>query len=399
MSEVDQNGIVAAIIPAGGLGNRFGHAQCKQFLELGHWPVLAHTLSKFDQTAAVDQVVIVVPRGYKTKVKRDIVKRFGIQKVDQIVIGGQNRQESVYKGFMALREEVDLVIVHDAVRPLVRIKTIEDTITAARKHGAAIAAVPTRDTLKEVRNDGIIRTLDRSCVWQAQTPQVFERSLLARALAAARKDGFVGTDESSLLERLGLPVKVVHGAADNIKITLPEDMVLAESLIETGHMENNMRIGSGYDVHALVPDRKLILGGVEINHTMGLGGHSDADVIVHALCDAILSAACLPDIGVQFPDTDPKWAGVDSLNLLKLSMAKAKAAGFRLAHADMTLMAEKPKIKDYVGQMVRTIAQALDLDTDCLNVKGTTTEGLGAMGREEGMAAWAVVLLEPQAGG
>lgn len=393
MEMVQRSGPVTAIIPAGGSGARFSRTRPKQFVQLGRWPVLAHTLSRFDQTNAVDRVVVVVPRGRKTFVRSEIVKRFGFQNKIEIVVGGEHRQDSVYNGFMALDEDVELVLIHDAVRPLVSIKLIEEVIEAGRMYGAAIAAVPVKDTLKKVQNGTIVDTLDRVSLWQAQTPQVFDRTWLAEALTAARRDGILATDEAALIERCGYPVRVVHGALANLKITSPEDLVLAESLIGYDSMDSRMRVGTGYDVHALVSGRRLVLGGLEIPYNLGLDGHSDADVIIHALCDALLGAAGLPDIGANFPDTDPQWAGVGSLELLELVGEKIRSAGFDLVNADLTLMAEKPKIKNYVPEMGRLMAEALSTEPDLLNIKGTTTEGLGLVGRGEGMAASAVVLL------
>jgi 2-C-methyl-D-erythritol 4-phosphate cytidylyltransferase len=224
-------GTTAAIIPAGGMGQRFSSGRPKQFVELAGWPVLAHTLNRFDQTDAVDQVVVVAPYDLVTDVRRGLIETSGFVKPFVVVAGGETRQESVYQGFMALDEEVDLVVVHDGVRPLVRVSTIEAVVEAARKHNAAIAAVPVRDTLKRVE-DGVIQdTLDRTAIYQAQTPQAFSRLLLAAALAEAKKAGFVGTDEAALIERLGQAVHVVIGAPENIKITMPEDLVLAEAII------------------------------------------------------------------------------------------------------------------------------------------------------------------------
>ncbi len=390
---VKRSGPVTAIIPAGGFGVRFSRTRPKQFVELGRWPVLAHTLSRFDQTNAVDRVVVVVPRGRKTFVRSEIVNRFGFQNEIEIVVGGEHRQDSVYNGFMTLDDDVELVLIHDAVRPLVSIKIIEEVIEAGRMYGAAIAAVPVKDTLKKVKNDTIIDTLDRDSLWQAQTPQVFDRAWLAEALTAARRDGILATDEATLIERCGYPVRVVQGSTVNLKITSPEDLVLAESLTGYDSMDSRTRVGTGYDVHALVSGRRLVLGGLEIPHNLGLDGHSDADVIIHALCDALLGAAGLPDIGANFPDTDPQWAGVRSLDLLERVGEKIRSAGFDLVNADLTLMAEKPKIKNYIPEMARLMAKALSTEPNRLNIKGTTTEGLGLVGREEGMAASAVVLL------
>ncbi|MBW2062138.1 MAG: 2-C-methyl-D-erythritol 4-phosphate cytidylyltransferase [Deltaproteobacteria bacterium] len=393
MNSGERSGPVVAIIPAGGVGRRFNQLQPKQFSDLGQWPVLAHTLSQFEQTASVDRVILVVPEGQEDFVRSEILERFGFQKVVRVITGGERRQDSVYNGFLALEDDIELVLIHDAVRPLVRVKTIEEVIQAARETGAAIAAVPVRDTLKLVEGETIVQTLDRSQLWQAQTPQVFDRLWLAEALSTARENGFIATDEAALIERLGRSVRIVAGAVDNIKITLPEDFILAESLLEYDHKGRDMRIGIGYDVHAFISGRKLMLGGVEVPHEQGLAGHSDADVIVHALCDAMLGAAGLPDIGVNFPDKDSQWAGMEGRAMLGQVAHKVRAAGFDLVNADLTLIAERPRIRDHVPEMIQIMAEALSTEPDRLNVKGTTTEGLGAIGRQEGLAAWAVVLL------
>jgi 2-C-methyl-D-erythritol 4-phosphate cytidylyltransferase len=228
----DKKKIVGAIIPAGGAGQRFGPGQAKQFMDLDGWPILAHCLSRFDQTEAVDQVVVVVPFDQLEYVRKNIIISFGFSKVAALIPGGESRQESVCNGFLAMPDDVDLVVIHDGVRPLVRVSTIENVVEAAKEFGAAISAVKVRDTLKQVDNGVIQSTLDRDFIWQAQTPQAFDRLLLAEALAKAKNDGFVGTDEATLIERLGHPIRIVPGAPENVKITMPEDLVLARCLIE-----------------------------------------------------------------------------------------------------------------------------------------------------------------------
>lgn len=388
----DRSGLVAAIIPAGGASVRFGPGQPKQFTELDGWPVLAHTLSRFEQTTTIDQVIVAVPYDQVRWVKENIVAPFGLTKVQHVVPGGDTRQESVYQGFLVLEDEVELVVIHDGVRPLVRVSTIEAVVETAREKGAAIAAIPVRDTLKQVEEGVIQQTLDRRLTWQAQTPQAFDRGWLAEALAAARRDGFVGTDESGLVERLGYPVYVVPGAADNLKITMPEDMIMAETMA-AGVRESGMRIGMGFDIHPLVKGRKLMLGGVHVPFDRGLAGHSDADVIIHAFCDAMLGAAGLGDIGTHFPDTGSEWAGAAGVDLLRLTGDKIRAEGYELESADLTLLAEKPKIKPLVAQMAKAMAAALSMAPNRINIKATTMEKLGAIGREEGLAAMAAVLL------
>ena len=394
------SGAVAAIIPAGGAGRRFGPCRPKQFVNLAGWPILAHTLARFDQTPMVDQIVVVVPYDQVKSVRKEIIEFLGFLKPMFVVAGGETRQESVYQGFLALGEDVGLVVIHDAVRPLVRVSTIEAVIASAREHGAAIAAVPVRDTLKRVEDHVVRDTLDRERVWQAQTPQAFNRDSLAEALAKAKQDNFLATDDAALVERLGLSVHVVHGAADNIKITMPEDLVLAENIMQLDKEfegNNRMRVGMGFDVHTLVEGRKLMLGGVEVPFEKGLAGHSDADVLAHALCDALLGAAGLGDLGCHFPDTDPKWKDAAGADLLKRTYEKVCAAGYALESADVTLLAERPKIKDLAPQMNQALAEALAVDVGRVNVKATTTEGLGPVGREEGLAAMAVALLTRRA--
>ena len=228
-----QTGQVAVIIPAGGTGKRFG--QPKQFVSLAGWPVLAHTLIRFEQTSAIDSIIVVAPYEQVDEVRESIVAPLGFIKPVQVVAGGETRQASVYQGFLALGDEVDLVVIHDGVRPLVKVTAIEEVVAAAREFGGAILALKVRDTLKRVSGGVVQNTLDRTEIWQAQTPQAFRRAWLAEALCTAKRDGFVGTDESVLMERMGRSVRVVAGDAENLKITMPEDLVLAETLIGLGH--------------------------------------------------------------------------------------------------------------------------------------------------------------------
>jgi 2-C-methyl-D-erythritol 2,4-cyclodiphosphate synthase len=251
-----------------------------------------------------------------------------------------------------------------------------------------------RDTLKEVAQGRVRRTLDRAGLWQAQTPQGFRREILARALAEGNADqaGLAEvTDDVALLEPLGLTAAVVPGSARNLKITTPEDLALAEALIAAGPF----RTGHGYDFHRLVPGRPLWLGGLEIPFEAGLLGHSDADVLAHALADAPLGAAALGDIGGHFSDQDPQWAGLSGARLLSETMAKVRAAGWELVNADLTLIGERPKIAPYRPAMTLALAGALGVSPGQLNIKATTTEGLEATGRGQALAAWATAALRP----
>ena len=379
---------ISAIVVAGGRGRRFGGGRPKQLASLVGRPLLAHTLAAFEQSPAFE-VILVLPGEWREDIEREAVRPFGFQKV-RLVQGGDTRAASTRLGFAA--SSGDLVLVHDGVRPFVTPGLISAVAQAAAIHGAALVAVPMRDTLKEVLQGQVRRTLDRAGLWQAQTPQGFRREILARALAQGEADqaGLLAvTDDVALLEPLGLTSAVVPGSARNFKITTPEDLALAEALVAAGPF----RSGHGYDFHRLVPGRPLWLGGVEIPFETGLLGHSDADVLAHALADALLGAAALGDIGGHFSDQDPQWAGLSGARLLSETMAKVRAAGWELVNADLTLIGEKPKIAPHRPAMLLALAEALGISPGQLNIKATTTEGLEATGRGEALAAWATATL------
>lgn len=395
---------VAAIIPAAGSGIRMGLSSPKQFYELGGTPILFHTLHIFQQLDVIGSIVVVVPRDNCTQVAGQI-QEYELDKVFKVVAGGPRRQDSVLAGLKVLPDEVEIVLVHDGVRPFVPASVIENCIAVAEKEGAAMAAIPVKDTLKVVLPDGVIeRTIDRTGVWQAQTPQAARLSLLKKAFAAAAEDkGFIATDEAALLERINVPVKVVEGSERNIKITRPEDLFLAQTIFMESRGGTNLldgsrdyRIGYGYDAHTLVEGRPLILGGVTVSHARGLLGHSDADVLIHALCDAMLGAVSMGDIGQHFPDTDQKYKNMSSLKILAVVSGLVKEFGYMLHNADITVVAEKPKLAPYMDDMIDNLAEAIGTDQDNINIKATTTEGMGFEGREEGISAYAVVLLKNQ---
>ena len=370
--------MISAIVVAGGKGNRFGGDRPKQLAAMAGRPVLAHTLAAFERSRAME-VILVLPEDWRTVIEREAMRPFGFQKV-RIVTGGPNRTASMRLGFAA--SVGGLVLIHDGVRPLITPALIDAVAEAATAHGAALAALPVRDTLKIVVEGKARRTLDRTEIWQAQTPQGFRREILARALDVVQDSV---TDDAALLEPLGLGAAVVPGSPRNLKITTPEDLALAEAFLAAG----SLRTGHGYDLHHLVPGRPLWLGGLEIPFEFGLLGHSDADVLAHALADALLGAAALGDIGLHFPDRDPKWAGLSGARLLAETMAKVRAAGFELVNADLTLIGERPKIAPYRQAMLAALAGALEVSPGQLNLKATTTEGLEATGRGEALAAWA----------
>jgi len=368
------------------------------FAALAGAPLLAWSVGAFEQCPDVDTIVVVVSPEHIQRAY-ELCAAEGFAKVGAVVPGGQHRMVSVKAGLDALLEEPPAIVcVHDGARPLVSLPTIKCSIEAARVHGAAIAAIAATDTIKRTDADGrIVATLPRSELYQAQTPQTFSFDLLLSAYRRAQRLGWEATDDASLVERLGHPVYVSEGHADNLKITTPDDLARAEWILSRGlgQIAPQVRVGIGYDVHALVEGRPLILGGVKISHSHGLAGHSDADVLFHAICDALLGAAVLGDIGQQFSDTDPQWAGADSGELTRRVTHMLEQAGWRPVNVDATVVCQRPKLAPHIGQMRLNIAAALDLPSDAVSVKATTTEGLGFPGRAEGIAAQAVVLIQP----
>ncbi len=296
---------------------------------------------------------------------------------------------------MHLIDDTAIVLVHDGARPLVSREIIDRCYLAAMQNGAGIAAVPVKDTLKRGDDSGrVTATIDRTSLWQAQTPQAVRKELLEKAF---RHNGDADvTDESSLLEKAAIPVTLVEGAETNIKITRPEDLSLAEKIVQL-QLQPKLRIGHGYDAHRFADNRKLVIGGITVPHSQGLAGHSDADVLTHALCDALLGALGLGDIGRHFPDSDEKFAGIYSINLLEHVVALAKEHGYAIANADITLVCQEPRLAPYLEQMKELLGHTCKIDSGDLNIKATTTEKMGFTGRKEGISCHAVVLLQSYA--
>ncbi|MFO7760490.1 MAG: 2-C-methyl-D-erythritol 4-phosphate cytidylyltransferase [Thermodesulfobacteriota bacterium] len=393
-------GPTVAIIAAGGSGSRLGLDYPKQFCLLNGIPLLVHTLRVFQESALITEIIAVTPRAC-LEITEKLVLDYGLNKVGKIIPGGTERQDSVKKGLDRIPEDSRLVVVHDAARPLVKRETIEACISSALENRAAIAALTVKDTIKETDKDRFIeRTVDRSHLWQAQTPQVMEPELLRRAFREAEKKSFRATDEASLLELTGVKVKLVEGSACNIKITEPEDLVLAESILmrhknrQPAQNAADLRIGQGYDAHRLVEGRDLVLGGVTVPHDRGLLGHSDADVLTHALCDAILGALGLGDLGRHFPDSDPAYRDISSLKLLEKAIEMAAKQGYGLSNCDLTVISQEPKLSPWFNDMRENLATACRVNPEAVNIKATTTESMGFTGRGEGISAHAAVLLQ-----
>jgi 2-C-methyl-D-erythritol 4-phosphate cytidylyltransferase/2-C-methyl-D-erythritol 2,4-cyclodiphosphate synthase len=303
---------------------------------------------------------------------------------------------------LAAATRADLILVHDGVRPFVTPDLIRRVLAAAERRGAAVPLVPVLETLKRLEpSDGAIHTVRRDDYALSQTPQGFRREVLEAALDRADREGFEGTDEAELVERLGHPLARVEGLGENLKITTAEDFRRAEGMLSRPGTAapGEWRVGIGYDVHPLVPGRKLILGGVEIAHPAGPAGHSDGDLICHAATDALLGAAGLSDIGQTFPDTDAALKDASSLDLLAQAGRKVQQAGFAVGNLDVIVVLEEPKIAPHASLMRERIARALGCDSARIGVKGKRGEGLGFAGRREGVAAQAVALLFRQSEG
>ena len=392
-----------ALIPAAGRAARFNTdggsdgpgSGNKVFAPLAGRPLLRWTVEAFAAHAAIDGVLVVAGAGEVARCREALG---GVDKLLSIIPGGDTRQASVAIGLFTLGGAADdLVLVHDGARPLLTSDIITRCLDGAREFGNAVAALPVADTLKAVDEDQKVqRTVDREGLWAVQTPQAFRMATLFDAHIAARDQGWVGTDEASLVEKFGdEPVHLVLGAPDNFKVTRPDDLRLAEAVLRS-RLEAPMgqtRIGFGYDIHPLIAGRRLLLGGVEVPSPRGLDGHSDADVLLHALCDALLGAAGLPDIGNLFPNTDQAYKGISSLELLRQVWERLSAAGYQIGNVDLTLIAEAPKIAPYVPQMRALIAQVLHIEPVRVGIKATTNEGLGSLGRGEGIAAHAVAAI------
>lgn len=387
------------IILAAGQGKRMKASLNKQYLILKNKPVLAHTIGAFERSPLIHEIILVVHEEEQELCRKNILEIYPYKKVKKVVKGGEERQESAYLGLQAMEEETEIVLIHDGARPFVTEQMIQQCIEEAKIYGAVSAGVPVKETVKMMGKDRFVRyTPKREDVWITQTPQAFQRDVIRKAHDFAIDQKILGTDDAMLVEHMGMKVKMVEGDYGNIKITTPEDLMAAEAIFdckreklgrERGE-EKMLRIGQGYDVHRLVEGRKLIIGGVEIPNEKGLLGHSDADVLLHAIKDALLGAAALGDIGKHFPDTDERYRGASSIELLMEVNRMIMEKGYRVGNVDATIIAQKPKMAPYISKMRENIAQALGVHVDCVNVKATTTEGLGFTGTGEGIAAQAV---------
>jgi 2-C-methyl-D-erythritol 4-phosphate cytidylyltransferase / 2-C-methyl-D-erythritol 2,4-cyclodiphosphate synthase len=381
---------VTAIIAAGGAGRRLGTPVPKQLLQLDGRSMLERSVDAFAAHPAVAETIVVLPADLAAAPPQWLASRAPRVRV---VAGGERRQDSVANGFDATDRSADVVLVHDAARPFVTPDVITRVIDAAVAHGAAIAAIPVSDTVKRAEGPSgeriVVDTISRDALYLAQTPQGFAHGVLRDAVALGRS-GVEATDEAMLAERAGHTVRLVDGAAANVKITTAEDFEAAAHRLAAAGLT---RIGVGYDLHRLVAGRRLILGGVHIPFELGACGHSDGDVVCHAVTDALLGAASAGDIGEHFPDTDPRWKDASSLAMLEQIVGLLRTRGFAVVNADVIVVLERPKLGAYRSQIADTLASALGVTAQAVGVKAKTNEGVDAVGRGEAIAAHAVVLL------
>lgn len=376
-----------AIVLAGGSGSRMGAGKNKVLLQLCGKSVISRSVEALSRHA--DSVIVVCRAGDEAALTAALTADGVDVSALRFAPGGETRQASVANGLKLV--ETPCVMVHDGARCLVDDATIDRVKASVAACGTGVAAVPVTDTIKAVdAEENAVATPDRAALRAVQTPQGFTTELLRRAHAQAAAENYLGTDDASLIEHLGLPVHLTEGSRGNIKLTTPEDLTMAESLLSPLPA---LRIGEGYDVHAFAEGRDLILCGVKIPHDRGLLGHSDADVAVHALMDALLGALALGDIGQHFPDTDPAYKGADSVALLRHVVGLLKEHRAQIVNADVTIVAQRPKLMPHIPQMRANLAAAMGVTPDRISVKATTTERLGFEGRQEGISAKAVCLL------
>ena len=363
-----------AIIAAAGKGTRAG--EDKIWLKIGSETMLEKACAPFFDALTVDEVCLAVAPERVEEAKALFCEK---NKPLRVVAGGKTRTESVRNALLLYQDEKDAVVaVHDGARPYVTRALIERAMQVAVKSGSAIPVIPCSDSLRKVTAEGS-RAVPREEIYRVQTPQCFRLGALLKAYAAGEE----ATDDATLYEKHIGEVTLVEGEEKNIKITYLSDI----------YNEVCSRVGVGFDVHPLAPGRALILGGVKIPFEKGLDGHSDADALVHAIMDAVLTAAHLPDIGHWFPPDDPKYEDADSIELLKEVKKLVAAEGYRVKNVSATVMAEAPKLAPYLSKMEETVAKALDIDADCVKFAATTTEKLGIVGEGRGIAAEAVALL------
>jgi len=382
--------VCAAVIAAGGQGVRMGAP--KQRLLLDGTPLLLRAAQAFRANPRIKHIIAVSDKKTFAELGPELDK-LGVLRAE----AGKTRLLSVRNGLKALPKDTELVAVHDGARPLVSSGLIDACLDAAARHGAAVPAVPVKDTLKESSAGRFVdKTPERARYWAAQTPQCYRLPLLLKALDAPGADENA-TDESSLVERAGHKVALVPSDYTNIKITTPEDMVFAEALMarkKVASRKGETRVGIGYDIHRMVPGRPLFIGGVNIPHNKGMLGHSDGDALLHAVCDAMLGAVCAGEIGIYFPPTDLTIMGISSRVIADKTLEILRSKKAELVQIDAVMVGESPKLMTHYAAIRRSLAEIFGLDEQSVNVKAKSHEGMGEMGRGDAMSCHAVVMVK-----
>lgn len=371
-----------------------GGGKNKLLLELAGAPVIARTLMAFEQADSIEKIAISCAEMDEGEIKA-LARAHGIKKAALYVRGGESRQGSVFNALIAIKKadsSAEIALIHDGARPFISPADIDRCADMVRVKGACVLGRKITDTVKETSGEFIEKTHDREKLFAAQTPQGFLFDDILSYHERAKNDGFSATDDAMLAERYGGKVALLQAENGNMKLTTREDFALAHAMLSGG--ANAIRTGNGYDVHRLVEGRPLILCGVEIPSEKGLLGHSDADVAAHALIDAILGATALGDIGQHFPDSDPAYKGVSSMLLLEKAMEIIRKKGFELINCDLTIACQRPKLLPHREAMRSSLARAIGCDVSLVSVKAKTTEGLGFVGREEGISCYATASLK-----
>jgi len=381
---------VTAIILSAGSGSRMNLDITKQRITLLGESILHRTVRIFAACPEIDSIIVACREDEIDWAREEL---HNIDKTVSIIKGGKTRAESSFNAFLAIAPDCDYIAIHDGARCLVTEQNISDVVRSAYIYGAATAGTKTTDTVKICADDVVVSTIPRDDVFLAHTPQVFSCDLYKKAINSLQTDKSY-TDDNMLVEGIGGKIYTVDTGKYNIKITTADDLALAEYIIEGRKQMGEIRVGHGYDVHRLVNGRKLIIGGVEIPHEKGLLGHSDADVLTHAIIDALLGACALGDIGRHFPDSSETYKDISSLRLLEKVALLLKKENYSIVNIDATLVIQKPKIAPYVDQILDNLSKILDIKRSRINIKATTEEGLGFTGSEDGAAAYAVATVK-----
>lgn len=380
------------IIVCAGRGERFGAGKNKLLTIVGKRPLIWLTLHHAMQSLFLDEIILVIRPEEKAAFK-SVLSTMNVTKPVRFAWGGAERMDSVANGLAAVSPDSETVLVHDGARPGVDGPAFDRLISAITEETPAVLyCLPSTDTVKVVDENGfVVKTPDRKSLVRAQTPQGMRTDVFRRCMKEAQTRHLTVTDDASICEACGVPVKWILGKEGYFKVTVPEDKEKLAQLAKPSVPQ--IRVGQGYDIHRFAPDRPLILGGVRMAENGGLLGHSDADVLLHAIMDALLGAAGCPDIGHYFPDTDDRWLGASSMKLLEEVGHILSEKGYTIGNIDSTILAETPKMAPHIQTMRTNIAQTLQISPDQINVKATTNEKLGTIGRKEGIAALATVLI------